>query len=125
VRPWCAFAVFTVAAAGCGLAPGRRWWLGSTCCRAAGERHPITAFGWGGVVLLAAVVVAVLLALSGLSGVGLDAAAVGLLGVAAALAAGFVLREGRAASALIEVALLRSKRLLAGLGAAFTGGLLN
>ncbi len=77
---------------------------------------------WAGVVLLAAAVVAVLAALSGFSGLGLDAAAAaGLLGCGAALGAGFVLREGRAASPLIEVALLCSRSLLAGLGAAFAG----
>ena len=86
------------------------------------ERHPITAFDWAGVVLLAAAVVAVLAALSGFSGLGLDAAAAaGLLGCGAALGAGFVLREGRAVSPLVEVALLRSRPLLAGLGAAFAG----
>ena len=86
------------------------------------ERHPITAFDWQGLVLLAAAVVAVLAALSGFSGLGLDAAAAaGLLGCGAALGVGFVLRERRAASPLVEVALMRSASLLAGLGAAFAG----
>jgi hypothetical protein len=59
------------------------------------ERHPITAFDWAGMALLAAAVVAVLLALSGLSGLGLDAAtAAGLLGCGAAL--GRVRTAGRA-----------------------------
>lgn len=87
------------------------------------ERNPLgRRFDAAGVVLLALASAALLLALSGVSGLGLPAWAVMALAGAGALAAvGFVRRERRASSPIVCLSLLRPAVVSLGLAGAMCG----
>ncbi|MFR9727801.1 MFS transporter [Saccharopolyspora sp. MS10] len=79
-------------------------------------RTPLEHFDWIGLLLLATTTTALLLALSGISGLPLPlwVAAV-LFGACAVSGLGFVLREGRATSPLVDLAVLRPPAMSIGL----------
>lgn len=86
------------------------------------ERTPAGRFDWPGLLLLAVGSTGVLLALSGASGLGLPGGAVAaLLAASFAVAAGFWVRERRAASPLIHPALVRAPGVAVGLAGALCG----
>jgi MFS family permease len=86
------------------------------------ERAAATRFDWPGLLLLAATSAAVLLGVSGASGLGLPGWAIGALFAAAvAGGAGFTARERRAAAPLVDLALLRTPAVSAGLAGAMCG----
>jgi MFS family permease len=86
------------------------------------RRSHADSFDWPGAILLATSTSALLLALSAASGLaGPDWAAAGLAVVAVAAAGAFAVREMRARCPLIPRALLRSRRLAAGLVGAMLG----
>lgn len=87
-------------------------------------RHfsPARRFDWPGTVLLATASTALLLAVSAASGLNLRAPVAAALAVAAVLAAaGFAVRQRRAADPLIPPALVRKRSVAAGLAGAFAG----
>jgi EmrB/QacA subfamily drug resistance transporter len=84
------------------------------------ERSAAARFDWPGLLLLAGASAALLVAISGASGLGLplwEAWAA----VSAAAMAGFVLRERRAADPLVEMSLLRTPAVSVGLAGAMCG----
>ncbi|GLY72478.1 MFS transporter [Actinoallomurus iriomotensis] len=86
------------------------------------ERADAARFDWPGLLLIAAASTAALLAISGASGLGLSGAAIAALAVVAAAAtAAFGVRERRAASPLVDIALLRTPAISAGLAGAMCG----
>ena len=86
------------------------------------NRHPIGSFDWLGLGLLALAGAAGLLALSSVSGLPLSVwVASLLLGAAIAAAAGFVVRQGKARSPLVRLAVLRQLPVSAGLLGALCG----
>jgi MFS family permease len=89
------------------------------------ERAGAGGFDWAGLALLATASAALLLAISGVSGLGLPAWSAGTLAaVAAGATAGFWVRERRAACPLVDVSLLRAPVISAGLAGALCGYLL-
>lgn len=83
------------------------------------ERTPVGWFDWTGLLLLVVATTALLLALSGASGLPLPAWAVpGLVAVSALSAAGFVAWERRARSPLVDLSVLRPAPVAGGLLAA-------
>ncbi|MGI5226808.1 MFS transporter [Actinoallomurus sp. CA-142502] len=86
------------------------------------ERADAARFDWPGLLLIAAASTAALLAISGASGLGLSGAAIAALAVVAGAAtAAFGVRERRAASPLVDIALLRTPAISAGLAGAMCG----
>jgi EmrB/QacA subfamily drug resistance transporter len=86
------------------------------------ERAEAGAFDWPGLLFLAGASSAALLAVSGVSGLGLPGPAVVALAVTAiAAGAAFGVRERRAASPLVDLALLRAPAVAAGLVGALCG----
>ncbi|GLY90145.1 MFS transporter [Actinoallomurus iriomotensis] len=86
------------------------------------ERADAARFDWPGLLLIAAASTAALLAISGASGLGLSGAAIAALAVVAGVAtAAFGVRERRAASPLVDIALLRTPAISAGLAGAMCG----
>jgi EmrB/QacA subfamily drug resistance transporter len=86
------------------------------------ERADAARFDWAGLLLIAAASTAALLAVSGASGLGLPGAAIAALAAAAVAAtAAFGVRERRAASPLVDIALLRTPAVSAGLAGAMCG----
>jgi len=86
------------------------------------ERAAVARFDWPGLLLLAGASTALLLALSGVSGLGLPAWAVGALSAAAVAAAvGFAVRERRTPAPLVDLALLRTPAVSVGLAGAMCG----
>lgn len=86
------------------------------------ERAEASRFDWPGLVLLAAASTAVLLAISGASGLRLPLwSTVALVVVAGAATAGFAVRERRAPVPLVDIALLRTRTVSAGLAGALCG----
>lgn len=86
------------------------------------ERTVATAFDWPGLVLLAGASTALLLAISGASGLGYAPLVVAALAVTAVvLAVALNVRERRAAAPLVDLALLRSRAVSAGLVGALCG----
>lgn len=86
------------------------------------ERTEAARFDWPGLVLLAAASTALLLAISGTSGLGYPLWSVAALVVtAAAAAAGFAVRERRAPAPLVDLALLRTRAVSTGLAGALCG----
>jgi MFS family permease len=86
------------------------------------ERTPLGRFDWSGLVLLALASAALLLALSGISGLPMPGWAVAVLAVVAVAAiAGFGWRERRAASPLVHLAVLRPAAVSLGLVGALCG----
>jgi EmrB/QacA subfamily drug resistance transporter len=83
------------------------------------ERATASRFDWPGLLLLAGASGALLLAVSGASGLGLPAWSIGALsGAAAGLAVGFGRRERRALAPLVDFSLLRAPAVSAGLAGA-------
>lgn len=83
------------------------------------QRTPLGRFDWPGLGLLVAATTALLLAVSGLSGLPMPGWAAGaLLGVAVLAAVGFVRRERRTPSPLLDLAVLRPLPVSAGLAGA-------
>jgi EmrB/QacA subfamily drug resistance transporter len=83
------------------------------------ERTSAARFDWPGLALLAAASTALLLAISGASGLGLPLrATVALAATAVAAAAGFGVRERRAAGPLVDISLLRAPAVSVGLAGA-------
>ena len=86
------------------------------------ERTAAARFDWPGLVLLAAASTALLLAISGASGLGLPLWSVGVLvATAVVAAAGFGVRERRAARPLVDISLLRTPVVSVGLAGALCG----
>jgi EmrB/QacA subfamily drug resistance transporter len=86
------------------------------------ERAAVARFDWPGLLLLAGATTALLLALSGISGLGLPGWAISALFAAAVAAtAGFVARERRAPAPLVDLSLLRTPAVSAGLAGAMCG----
>lgn len=86
------------------------------------ERTAVTGFDWPGLLLLATASTALLVAVSGVSGLGLPLWSVVTLAAAAVTAAGaFGARERRVAGPLVDVALLRTPAVSAGLAGAMCG----
>ncbi|MCW2946415.1 MAG: transporter [Actinoallomurus sp.] len=86
------------------------------------ERAGAGAFDWAGLLLLAAASTALLVAISGASGLGLPVWSVIALVVAAVAAmAGFWMRERRASSPLVDLSLLRAPVVSVGLLGALCG----
>jgi MFS family permease len=86
------------------------------------ERTRLRRFDWSGLVLLAGATTALLLALSGVSGLPMPAwLAVVLLLVSVASAAGFLLRERSARSPLVDLSVLRPGAVSWGLFGALCG----
>ncbi|MGH3382890.1 MAG: MFS transporter [Actinoallomurus sp.] len=86
------------------------------------ERTAAVRFDWPGLVLLAAASTALLLAISGASGLGLPLWSVGALVATAVVAAvGFGVRERRAARPLVDISLLRTPVVSVGLAGALCG----
>jgi EmrB/QacA subfamily drug resistance transporter len=86
------------------------------------ERTAAAGFDWQGLVLLAAASAALLLAISGASGLGLPLwSIVTLAATAVAAAVGFGVRERRAARPLVDVSLLRTRTVSVGLAGALCG----
>jgi EmrB/QacA subfamily drug resistance transporter len=86
------------------------------------ERAGAGAFDWAGLLLLAAASTALLVAISGASGLGLPVWSVIALVVAAVAAmAGFWMRERRAPSPLVDLSLLRAPAVSVGLAGALCG----
>ncbi|RLV09850.1 MFS transporter [Streptomyces griseocarneus] len=85
-------------------------------------RTPVGDFDWPGLVLLAAATSGLLLALSTASGLDVPGWAVAVLAVVAVAAAcGFVVRQRRAASPLLDLRLLRVRAVSTGLFGALCG----
>jgi MFS family permease len=86
------------------------------------ERAAAARFDWPGLLLLAGASAAVLLGVSGASGLGLPGWAIGALFAAAVVAtAGFTARERRAPAPLVDLSLLRTPAVSAGLAGAMCG----
>jgi EmrB/QacA subfamily drug resistance transporter len=86
------------------------------------ERAPAAGFDWPGLLLLAGASAAVLLGVSGASGLGLPGWAIGALFAAAVAAtAGLVARERRTPAPLVDLSLLRTPAVSAGLAGAMCG----
>jgi EmrB/QacA subfamily drug resistance transporter len=86
------------------------------------ERAAAARFDWPGLLLLAGASAALLVAISGASGLGLPPWAVVAWAVASAAAmAGFAVRERRAAAPLVDLSLLRTPAVSAGLAGAMCG----
>ncbi|WP_433177564.1 MFS transporter [Actinoallomurus sp. CA-150999] len=86
------------------------------------ERSTVRRLDWPGLVLLATATTALLVALSGASGLGLPGSAIlGLLGLSCAAWTGLWIRERRARFPLIDPALLRAPGVATGLFGALCG----
>ncbi len=86
------------------------------------ERAASNGFDWAGLTLLASASTALLLAISGVSGLGLPPWSIALLAaVAAAATVAFWRRERRARCPLVDLSLLRAPAVSAGLGGALCG----
>jgi EmrB/QacA subfamily drug resistance transporter len=86
------------------------------------ERATASGFDWAGLLLLAAASTALLLAISGASGLGLPVwSVVALVPAAAGAMAAFWVRERRTPSPLVEISLLRTPAVSAGLAGALCG----
>jgi len=86
------------------------------------ERAAAARFDWPGLLLLAGASAAVLLGVSGASGLGLPGWAIGALFAAAVVAtAGFTARERRVSAPLVDLSLLRTPAVSAGLAGAMCG----
>jgi EmrB/QacA subfamily drug resistance transporter len=86
------------------------------------ERVDAKSFDWPGLLLLAAASTAILLAISGASGLGLPSwSVVALTATAGAATVGFGVRERRATAPLVDLALLRSRAVSGGLAGALCG----
>ncbi|MBC9725258.1 MFS transporter [Streptomyces sp. TRM68367] len=85
-------------------------------------RTRVAGFDWAGLTLLAVATTSALLAVSAASGLPVPGWGVGVLFAVAALAGwGFVVRQGRADSPLVELALLRVRAVTFGLVGALSG----
>jgi EmrB/QacA subfamily drug resistance transporter len=85
-------------------------------------RSRVTAFDWAGLGLLAVATTSVLLGVSAVSGLPVPGWGVGVLFVVAAVAGwAFVVRQGRADSPLVDLALLRVRSVAFGLVGALSG----
>ena len=86
------------------------------------ERAVAEKFDWPGLLLLAAASTTLLLVISGASGLGFHPAVIAALAVASAgSAVAFQVRERRASAPLVDIALLRTRAVSAGLVGALCG----
>jgi EmrB/QacA subfamily drug resistance transporter len=86
------------------------------------ERTPVAAFDWAGLVLLAVATTSGLLGISAASGLHMPTAVIiGLVALSVLAGWGFVQRQRRAASPLVDLSVLRTRAIGAGLLAALSG----